>query len=291
MDMDMGDTGKRNAKKDTQSNGEGGDSTVRLEQFEVEAGSKYRFRLINGAATWAFRVSIESHSLQLVGLDGADVNATAAVDKVIVNIGERCDLVVHADQPVRNYWIFIESLNGKHISHAILHYTGAETKTLITKQQTMSSSSSSLTYAVDPAPASPLPTKKAVTFDPSVYPNIVTPYPPPGPLPPSSPLASYPPSPVVPATSDYTHTLNLGGNMDTYVWSINGQSFKYPTTPFIFSKGSFDTHSSTQVIDIELNSVIDLVINNPTMMIHPMHLHGTAPGDVCVSISVCQSVM
>lgn len=50
---------------------------------------------------------------------------------------------------------------------------------------------------------------------------------------------------------------NLTGNMNRYVWSINGVPL-----------------SETDKIKIEQGTVARITLNNLTMMHHPMHLHG-----------------
>ena len=50
---------------------------------------------------------------------------------------------------------------------------------------------------------------------------------------------------------------NLTGNMNRYVWSINGVPL-----------------SETDKIKINQGEVVRITLNNMTMMHHPMHLHG-----------------
>ena len=62
---------------------------------------------------------------------------------------------------------------------------------------------------------------------------------------------------------------NLTGNMNRYVWSINGVPL-----------------SETDKIKIEQGEVVRITLNNLTMMHHPMHLHGhffkVLNGTVCI---------
>jgi FtsP/CotA-like multicopper oxidase with cupredoxin domain len=52
-------------------------------------------------------------------------------------------------------------------------------------------------------------------------------------------------------------TINLGGNMERYLWTLNGKTFD-ESTPFVLQKGER----------------VRLTFVNQTMMAHPMHLHG-----------------
>lgn len=51
--------------------------------------------------------------------------------------------------------------------------------------------------------------------------------------------------------------LNLTGNMGRYIWSMNGRPL-----------------SEADNIEIEKGEVVQITLNNLTMMHHPMHLHG-----------------
>ena len=109
-----------------------------LNCFNVSQGGHYRFRLIGAQAFFAFRFSIEGHSLTVVASDGSPINSIDDVDYVIVSPGERYDVIVHANNTKqRNFWIWAETLEeeansinrvfynpiSKHRAEAILHYT------------------------------------------------------------------------------------------------------------------------------------------------------------------------
>jgi FtsP/CotA-like multicopper oxidase with cupredoxin domain len=64
--------------------------------------------------------------------------------------------------------------------------------------------------------------------------------------------------PLAPRKADQTHRLNLTGNMDGYVWSINGVAWNQDVPPLPVAKGER----------------VELVFQNQTPMPHPMHLHG-----------------
>ncbi|KAK3108165.1 hypothetical protein FSP39_002376 [Pinctada imbricata] len=103
-----------------------------LETFKVKQGKFYRFRIINAGQIYPFRVSIDQHRIAVIATDGFDTEPEVA-ESVIIGNGERFDILVHADQPVDNYWVRVETLErtrddvpmkpGK--SFAILRYDGA----------------------------------------------------------------------------------------------------------------------------------------------------------------------
>ncbi|CAH1796369.1 unnamed protein product [Owenia fusiformis] len=110
-----------------------------IEVFHVnppstDKGGAVRFRLINAAMYYAFRVSIDYHQLHVISTDGNHV-ITTTVQSVIVYGGERYDFWINATDPlgVGNYWVRFETLEryvqNKTIlpgrTYAILRYKGA----------------------------------------------------------------------------------------------------------------------------------------------------------------------
>jgi FtsP/CotA-like multicopper oxidase with cupredoxin domain len=64
--------------------------------------------------------------------------------------------------------------------------------------------------------------------------------------------------PLAPRKADRIHQIDLTGNMQGYIWSINGVAWNKDVPPLPISKGER----------------VELVIKNKTLMPHPMHLHG-----------------
>jgi FtsP/CotA-like multicopper oxidase with cupredoxin domain len=64
--------------------------------------------------------------------------------------------------------------------------------------------------------------------------------------------------PLVPRKANRVHQLDLTGNMDGYIWSINNVSWTKDVPPLRIVKGER----------------VELVFQNQTPMPHPMHLHG-----------------
>ena len=89
----------------------------------VTKGKSYRLRVINGASSWGYNVSIDSHSVQIVGVDGY-ATAPLRTRGVVLTAGEIADLKLTADQRVANYWIRVCTLSG-YCGPAVLHYEGA----------------------------------------------------------------------------------------------------------------------------------------------------------------------
>uniref|UniRef100_A0A0B7AYM5 Plastocyanin-like domain-containing protein n=2 Tax=Arion vulgaris TaxID=1028688 RepID=A0A0B7AYM5_9EUPU len=97
-----------------------------LSEFSVVKNNTYRFRLINAGDIQAFRVSIDEHTLQVVATDGHPIQPVV-VESLILNPGERYDIILVANQSVGNYWIRGQTLQREHnhTAEAILRYAGA----------------------------------------------------------------------------------------------------------------------------------------------------------------------
>jgi FtsP/CotA-like multicopper oxidase with cupredoxin domain len=65
-------------------------------------------------------------------------------------------------------------------------------------------------------------------------------------------------APLDPRKADRRHTLNLTGNMASYVWSLNNVAWTKETPPLPIAQGER----------------VELIFVNQTPMPHPMHLHG-----------------
>ncbi|ELU06335.1 hypothetical protein CAPTEDRAFT_204209 [Capitella teleta] len=84
---------------------------VPLENYVVERGSKYRFRLISASMTFSLRVSIDHHVLHVVSTEAEDLEELV-VESLVVHPGERYDFWINAEDPLGSglYWIRAENL-------------------------------------------------------------------------------------------------------------------------------------------------------------------------------------
>ena len=117
----------------------GAHNNAKLNVFYVTRNEQYRFRLIGAQALYAYKFSIQNHSLTVVATDGTQIESITDVHYVIVNTGERYDIIVNANQSIGSYWILAETLEvadgsnrgafynpvSTHKAEAILRYDGA----------------------------------------------------------------------------------------------------------------------------------------------------------------------
>jgi multicopper oxidase len=101
-------------------------SEAPLEIYEIKPQDRIRFRIINASSTYAFRFAIDRHKLSVIAADGA-LTKPEELDSLFIDVGERYDVIVNADQPAENYWIRAKTLeeDKDHYALAILRYKGA----------------------------------------------------------------------------------------------------------------------------------------------------------------------
>ena len=271
-----------------------------LNCFNVSQGGHYRFRLIGAQAFFAFRFSIEGHSLTVVASDGSPINSIDDVDYVIVSPGERYDVIVHANNTEqRNFWIWAETLEeeansinrvfynpiSKHRAEAILHYTEYNATDITEINETKTCTSSSKCKAVN----CPFPQYGTIMECINVE------------------QFESPPSISIPQSihsPDVTMFYSFGFDGETSVpdsLSVDGVNFRFPANPPLTEYADFQNSNNTcpnrgcdhdkephcactQVIDIgdlARGSVVELVITNRRVVstdilggVHPVHLHG-----------------
>jgi FtsP/CotA-like multicopper oxidase with cupredoxin domain len=274
----------------------------------VERGQRYRFRLIGGMSSWALKVNFTGgHQFDVIALDGRPIEPKRA-RALILTSGERADVVLKADRPIGNYWLDFSTLDGNN-SPAILHYKGAPDpfgpkgeafmRTMRLKlPQGCASAVGGQAGLIDPKNATGLSAAAGAGLSP----------PPAGPADKAYTIYLADASSSVPPPSFLKHiksngsnihgfSLRNGGSVPTrgpscppldgngsknetskYCWSLNWNVYEPPVdgTPLIFgSPIPSQPAPRTYNIDVEQGAVVDLVLLNPSLMVHPMHLHGT----------------
>jgi FtsP/CotA-like multicopper oxidase with cupredoxin domain len=102
-------------------------------KINVTKGKKYRIRLINTSVDTTFHVSMDGHPFTVITSDFVPIKSFVA-KQLVINIGQRYDVIINANQTVGNYWfrVGIGSCSRNDITTAgvpvgaILHYDGAD---------------------------------------------------------------------------------------------------------------------------------------------------------------------
>ena len=270
----------------------------RLNYFNVTQGNCYRFRLIGSQALFGLKVSIQDHKMTVVATDGLPIVPIEDVDSVIINPGERYDVIVNATNALKNYWIWAETLEdenlstqifyspvSKHRAEAILHYNDVDDN--IDDISEIKSCTSTFKCKVVNCPYSTTDSDE-LNINCTNAGDFESP-------------ESVPES--IRNAPDRTLFYNFGfdGELTTEGSSIDGIDFQLPANPPLTENAAFnnsgnmcphrgcdheikDNCACTQVIDIgdmPRGSVVELVLSNrlvdphsPGGASHPIHLHG-----------------
>lgn len=96
------------------------------EEYEVEAGKTYLFRVINIGGLTYQTVCFEGHNVTIVAADAVPVDPIVA-KCIDINIGQRYDVILTANQAAGAYWISSQTQfrPGSPSGYAVLRYKGA----------------------------------------------------------------------------------------------------------------------------------------------------------------------
>jgi len=100
-----------------------------LSTFNLRKGERVRFRIINGSSTYAFRLQFDGHPVTVIQADGHAI-APTVVDNLIVNIGERFDVLLDA-KGSGSSWVRAVTLDGNQ-GVALLSYKNSKTEPELT---------------------------------------------------------------------------------------------------------------------------------------------------------------
>ncbi|KAL0577425.1 hypothetical protein V5O48_004565 [Marasmius crinis-equi] len=222
-----------------------------LAVINVDAGKRYRFRLVSISCQPPFIFSIDGHPLTIIEVDGTD-HEPLEVNSVEIFAGQRYSAVLNASMPVDNYWIranptttagrpgFVGGIN-----QAILRYRGAP--------------------ATEPSVDSQLPPKPLNETD-------------------LHPLRDHGDGvPGEPRIDGADVNLNLPIHFDTSIirFRVNGVQFLAPPVPVLLQILSGAKYAASllpqgSVYPLPLNKTIQItmpLVDNIGAP-HPMHLHG-----------------
>lgn len=251
-----------------------------VETFNVTSNDTFKFRVISAVLAYTLQVSIDQHQIEVVSVDG---NAVVGVkgDAVIINGGERFDMLVRADQDVSSYWIRVSTLanGGEDKTMGILRYEGADDDIPETQGVTCTD------------------TRRCVVvnclfgrYPDDHYTDCVS----------LTDMKSTPeeiaqhPVPVEESPESFQEIfLNFHytrGSLLPFPTSVNGKRFIRPSVPLQLVSEGNDTHvdcddiacrdlcDCTNIVKLGINNTVQLILlnmdNSRTGLSHGIHIHG-----------------
>ncbi len=200
--------------------------------LEARPGDKIRIRIINAAASTYFYVALGKSPMRVVSADGIDITPTSA-NELLMGMAETYDILFEAPQQ-KNVELKITAQDG----------TGSASA-WIGKGEKIT------------APVKPFPDMYA-SMDHSAHgehhhhstSSVVETF---G----VEQIQALQSTELPKGAPTYDLTLTLGGDMERYIWHLNGKSI-----------------SQDRTISIREGDRVRFTFVNETMMHHPMHLHG-----------------
>ena len=278
---------------------------TQLSVFNVEQGSRYRFRLIGAQSMYAYKFSIDGHNLTVVATDGHWIEPVV-VDFIIIHSGERYDFFLDAqqgDDGLDNYWMRAETLevfsdfeslppyqSQGHSAEAILHYTQPDDMGVPSTEYEAIKDSSPKHECIESSHCTVL-NCPFENFHLSYYIHCINVNKLSLLLP--TPLEELPNADPDPDCQDCTHFLNFDFDGVTHTSAINGRNFVLPAHPPQTQHDDFRQNDVICDLDSECNpseihcicvNVRTLPYNQTIQLVfsilgdhdntHPIHLHG-----------------
>lgn len=228
-----------------------GDSGGKYHVATVQKNKKHRLRLINTGVDNNFHVSIDGHNFTVITSDFVPIKPYVT-NSISINIGQRYDIIINANQDVGNYWLRADVATGcgrnrrPNAIRSIIRYKGAP----------------------DEEPTSQNPITKSI----ACYDESVTPYAP----------NQVPREDFREAIKHLTMDFNVSTvNGPLIQWLINGTDIRVdwskPTLEYV-QDGNYTFEKKMNVFEInEKDSwtfwYIQTVQGDPVNLPHPMHLH------------------
>jgi len=234
--------------------------------FHFLPGRRYRLRLINTSAAAAFLFSVDEHKLQVIEVDGTDINPIM-VDSLPINTGQRYSVILTTNQEMKNYWMRAEmgtaclpktATNLDPIVLAEVRYKGAGNE----------APTSTGRFQPEPAkkgePAAVNPAFEAACLDPDLYSlHPLQPQPILEPISKSIRVQiTFKADPVDNITRGYLNDITYAGN----AWRPTILQNLDPVE-------TFEVAQHVMKID-KRDSIVQIIMENPHGGEHPFHLHG-----------------
>ena len=278
-----------------------------LSHFNVTSNRLYRFRLIGAQSAYAFKFSIQEHLLTVVATDGNVIKPIKEVHYVIVNAGERYDVIVNtSNHEIKDYWILAETLEkdentfyspiSAHKAEGVLHYESELSKSVMEPSETWNCTNT-ICHVVN----CPFSDGSSITIIMNYRCSNVHQF--------ENGLDEEIPSSIHTPTVTLFYNFDFDGELSTNASSVDGINFRFPPDSPLADYEKFKVNSQnylcpergcphrlasnskilfcacTQQIDlsnIPQNGSVELVITNINYIkerltrgsSHPVHLHG-----------------
>jgi FtsP/CotA-like multicopper oxidase with cupredoxin domain len=216
-------------------------------EMNFQPGKTHLIRVVNTAIQSTFKFHIDGHKFTVISADFVPI-VPYETDILNVNIGQRYNILVKADQQPGNYWMRSDNqqacaqLHNSRDIKGIVHYTGfTGTPNTISREY-----------------------KDECVDEP--YEKLI-------------PIA---PMHAGPQTSEIHKNILVGevpASPNLYKWTLDGNTFQSqwgdPTLGGIYWNDTVPSYSGNLAIEIpKLKEWVYIIVESPVALPHPIHLHG-----------------
>jgi FtsP/CotA-like multicopper oxidase with cupredoxin domain len=231
-------------------NGDNQNSTPIGERYQLtfEPGKSYLLRVINSAIQSTYKFYLDGHTFTVISADFVPI-VPYTTDILNINIGQRYNVIVTANQPSGSYWLRADNQNAcagtiqANDIRAVVTYSDAVTGVLPT-----SVGYNYTEECVDEPYASLVP---VVALD--------------------SAAANF--------TEGTLEVVIQGNAASLYKWYLSGTTFfsQYndPTLLDIYTNNTVPSYSGNLLVELpDAKEMVYVIIESPIPLPHPIHLHG-----------------
>ncbi|KAH9885346.1 probing oxygen channels in Melanocarpus Albomyces laccase [Xylariomycetidae sp. FL2044] len=227
-------------------------------KITLTPGKRHRLRLINPSVEHNYQVSIVNHQMTVISTDFVPVNSYTT-SNVFLGVGQRVDVTIDASQAVGNYWLnvtmYAANLCGASVNSfpaSIVHYAGASD----TANPTVLGTAPPNTHCMDSLDYVPVVARTAPldSFNPSTDHTLDV-------------TLETPPTSTLVTWKVNNSSINVDWDRPVLEYVLEGNT-SYPRSEnIVVVNGSGNNNSNN-------NTWTFWVIENESILDHPMHLHG-----------------
>lgn len=225
-------------------------ATGEYSRLSFTPGKTHRLRLINPSAEHHYQVSLVNHQMTVISTDFVPVRPLRT-DNVFLGVGQRMDVIIEANQKSGNYWLNATMYDGNRCGAsenkypaAIVQYKGAP--------------------ATLPKIRGSLP-DDSLCMDRHDFKPVVNR---------TVPLTNFEPS----IANRLDMVFHGGDTPPVFLWTINGSSIRVqwdrPVLEYVLEGNTSYPREENLIMVNQKNAWTYWVIENESILEHPMHLHG-----------------
>jgi FtsP/CotA-like multicopper oxidase with cupredoxin domain len=223
---------------------------------EFVPGKKYLFQLVNTAIQSTFKFYIDGHKFTVIAADFVPIEPYETT-VLSINIGQRYEIIVEADQEVGDYFLRFDNQNACATTtnsddiRGIIHYAGSSGGTPTSTAHTYPRKDNGVGGILGTCEDEPL-----ASLVPILKKTVSSPH----------------------QTVQHDVAVSNSNGINLYRWYLDGTTFQSnwgdATLYSIINNDTIPDYSGDLAISTSLGEWVYVIIESPVPLGHPIHLHG-----------------